>query len=49
MTHTDALQDLAFVALLLGIISSVGGIYFLVLNFASLAFRQAGYSERDDK
>lgn len=46
MITTDALQDLALV---LGIIASVGGIYFLVFKFASLAFRQAGYSERDDK
>lgn len=49
MTHTDALKDLAFVALVLGIMASVGGIYFLVHSFASLAFRQAGYSERGDK
>jgi hypothetical protein len=46
MITTDALQDLALV---LAIIASVGGIYFLVLKFASLAFRQAGYSERDGK
>lgn len=46
MTHSDALQDLA---LILGIIASVGGIYLLVFKFASLAFRQAGYSERDEK
>jgi len=46
MTTTNALQDLAVV---LGLIASVGGIYFLVYSFASLAFRQAGYSERDDK
>ncbi|WP_409233679.1 hypothetical protein [Rhizobium sp. WCS2018Hpa-16] len=46
MAHDLILKDLA---VLLAIIASVGGIYFLVHSFASLAFRQAGYSERDDK
>lgn len=46
MTTTDALQDLALV---LGIMASMVGFWFLVFKFASLAFRQAGYSERDDK